>query len=146
YHHTALVGAMGSTALNVYSMCRETEFDPCEKATFVSWDGSGIGLDIADLTNGGVANPEFSIDADNSNYATLNVGVAGIGATVYQFTYLKAKSDTAEELCVRLQLANPSILNVELFGSSKLVVYNGEQNVKEMTLASGLINNLDLLG
>src|SRR5690606_42138144 len=56
------------------------------------------------------------------------------------------KSNIADELRVRLQLANPGILNVDLFGSSKLVFYNGEQNVKEMTLASGLINNLDLLG
>src|SRR5690606_830060 len=146
YHHTALVGAMGSSALKVYSMCRETEFDPCEQAAFVSWDGSGIALDIANLTNGGVANPEFAIDADNSNFATLNMGVAGVGSTVSHFTYFKTKSDIADELRVRLQLANPGILNVDLFGSSKLVFYNGEQNVKEMTLASGLINNLDLLG
>lgn len=146
YHHTALVGAMGSSALKVYSMCRETEFDPCEQAAFVSWDGTGIALDIANLTNGGVANPEFAIDANNSNYATLNMGVAGVGSTVSHFTYFKTKSNIADELRVRLQLANPGILNVDLFGSSTLVFYNGEQNVAQMTLASGLINNLDLLG
>lgn len=146
YHHTALVGAMGSSALKVYSMCRETQFDPCEQAAFVSWDGTGIGLDILDLTNGGVANPEFSIDTNNSNYATLNMGVAGVGSTVSHFTYFKTKSNIADELRVRLQLANPGILNVDLFGSSTLVFYNGEQNVAQMTLASGLINNLDLLG
>lgn len=146
YHHTALVGAMGSSALKVYSMCRETEFDPCEQGAFVSWDGTGIALDILNLTNGGVANPEFAIDADNSNYATLNMGIAGVGATVSHFTYFKTKSNIADELRVRLQLANPGILNVDLFGSSTLVFYDGEQNVGEMTLASGLINNLDLLG
>src|SRR5690606_12236851 len=77
---------------------------------------------------------------------TLNVGVAGVGSTVSHFTYFKTKSNIADELRVRLQLANPGILNVDLFGSSTLVFYNGEQNVAQMTLASGLINNLDLLG
>ncbi len=146
YHHTALVGASGSSSINVYSMCRETKVDLCEQATFTSWDGNGIALDALNLTNGGVANPEFAIDADNSNYSTLNLGVVGVAASVSQKIYFKTKSNIADELRVRLQLANPGILNVDLFGSSKLIFYNGEQNVKEMTLASGLINNLDLLG
>ena len=146
YHHTALVGASGSSSINVYSMCRETKVDLCEQATFTSWDGNGIALDVLNLTNGGVANPEFAIDADNSNYSTLNLGVVGVAASVSQKIYFKTKSNIADELRVRLQLANPGILNVDLFGSSKLIFYNGEQNVKEMTLASGLINNLDLLG
>lgn len=146
YHHTALVGASGSSSINLYSMCRETKVDLCEQATFTSWDGNGIALDVLNLTNGGVANPEFAIDADNSNYSTLNLGVVGVAASVSQKIYFKTKSNIADELRVRLQLANPGILNVDLFGSSKLIFYNGEQNVKEMTLASGLINNLDLLG
>ncbi|WP_162850071.1 Ig-like domain-containing protein, partial [Sphingobacterium yanglingense] len=147
YHHTALVGAMGSSALKVYSMCRETEFDACEQATFTSWDGNGIALDIADLTKGGVANPEFALDGSNSsNYSTLNVGIVGVGASVSQKVYFKTKSDITDELRVRLQLANPGILNLDLFGNTKLIFYDGEQNVKEMTLASGLINNIDLLG
>src|SRR5690606_7307926 len=145
YHHTAVVGAMGSSSLNVYGMCRETEFDLCEQATFTSWDGSGIALDIADLTNGGVANPEFAIDDNNSNYSTLNLGAAGVAASVSQIVYFTSKSNAEDELRVRLQLAQPGILNVDLFGNSKLIFYDGEQNVKEMTLQSGLINNLDLL-
>ncbi len=146
YHHTALVGARGSSSINVYSMCRETSFDACEQATFTSWDGNGIALDVLNLTNGGVANSEFVIDADNSNYSTLNLGIVGVAASVSQKIYFKTKSNIADELRVRLQLANPGLLNVDLFGNSKLIFYNGEQNVKEMTLASGLINNLDLLG
>src|SRR5690606_17369443 len=96
--------------------------------------------------SGGVANPEFAIDADNSNYATLNMGIAGVGSTVSHFTYFKTKSNIADELRVRLQLANPGILNVDIFGSSTLVFYDGEQNVAQLLLASGLINNLDLQG
>src|SRR5690606_8589161 len=146
YHHTAVVGAMGSSSLNVYGMCRETEFDLCEQATFTSWDGDGIALDILDLTNGGVANPEFAIDDNSSNYSTLNLGAAAVGASVSQIVYFTSKSNAEDELRVRLQLAQPGILNVDLFGSSRLIFYDGEQEVKEMTLESGLINNLDLLG
>src|SRR5690606_17952187 len=129
YHHTALVGAMGSSALKVYSMCRETEFDPCEQAAFVSWDGTGIALDIADLTNGGVNNPEFAIDADNSNYSTLSVGVAGVGAMVSQMVYFKSMSAVEDELRVHLQLDQPGILNVDLLGSSRLKLYDAEAEV-----------------
>jgi uncharacterized repeat protein (TIGR01451 family) len=146
FHQQALLGLSSSSALKVYSMCRETEFDACEQAAFTSWESSGIALDIANLTNGGVANPEFAIDADNSNYSTLNLGVLGVGASVSQKLYFKTKSNIDDELRVRLQLNQPNILDVDLLGSSELIFYNGDENVKEMTLASGLINNLDLLG
>lgn len=145
YYHTALVGAMGSSSMNVYSMCRETEFDACEQAAFTSWDGDGIALDVAGLTNGGVANPEFAIDADNSNYSALNLGVASVAASVSQKVYFKTKSNIDDELRVRLQLANPGVLNLDVFGGSELIFYNGEQNVGVMPLSSGLINNIDLL-
>lgn len=146
YHHTALIGAMGSSSLKVYSMCRETEFDACEQATFTSWDGSGIPLDIGNLAKGGVANPEFAIDDNNSNYATLNMGVVGVGASVSQKIYFKTKSSTSDKLRLRLQLDKPNILAVDLLGSSRLILYNGDTKVYDQPIKSGLLNDLDLLG
>ena len=146
YHHNALVGGMGSSSIKVYSMCRELQLDVCEQATFTSWDGSGIALDIADLTKGGVANPEFAIDNNNANYSTLNLGLAGVGTTVSQTIYFKSKSATDDSLRVRLQLREPGILNVDLLGQARLKLYNGENLVYNELLTAGTINNLDLLG
>lgn len=145
YNHTALVGGMGASSIKVYGMCRETQVDLCEQATFTSWDGSGIALDIANLTNGGVADPQFAIDSDNSNYSTLNLGVVGLDSWVSQTVYFKSKSSTNDSLRVRLQLRNPGILNVDLLGEAKLKLYNGETLVYNQPLSAGIINNLDLL-
>ena len=145
YYHTALVGGRQASSMKVYSMCRETVVDLCEQAAFTSWDGNGIALDIANLSEGGVANPEFAIDADNSNYSTLNLGIVGVGASVAQTVYFKSKSTASDALRVRLQLENPGILNVDLLGQARLKLFNGEQLVYNQSLTAGLVNNLDLL-
>ncbi|WDF67709.1 gliding motility-associated C-terminal domain-containing protein [Sphingobacterium oryzagri] len=146
YHSTALVGGSTSSNIQVYGMCRETVFDPCEQATFTSWDGTGIAVDLLDLTKGGVTNPEFAIDANNANFATLNLGVVAAGATVSQTIYFKTKAAATDKLRVRLQLAQAGILNVDLLGGAQVVLYNGENEVYAQPLRAGLLNNLDLLG
>src|SRR5690606_29336323 len=50
----ALIGGNNTATMNVYSMCRETEFNPCEQATFTSFDGSGLTLDLLDISKGGI--------------------------------------------------------------------------------------------
>jgi|GEM_PF-1164493 len=143
--NTAAVGADAVTTMNVYDMCRETEFDPCEQATFTSYDGTGLSLNLFEGANpAGVINPQYAIDDNNSNYAELTLGTAGVGATIYQDIYYKTKSSAN----VRLRLQSPStLLNVDLLGAYKVYLFNGDQQVLEGTLQQdGLINGLDLLG
>ncbi|MDR7132628.1 adhesin/invasin, partial [Algoriphagus sp. 4150] len=143
---TALIGAGNTATMQVYSMCRETEFDLCEQATFTDFDGSGIALDLLDITQGGVFNPQNAIDANSSNYSTINLGIAGVGASVYQNIYFKTKSQTSDALRIRVQLDQPGILNLDLAGSYRVILYNGNQEVYNETLQNALINNIDLLG
>src|SRR5690606_10502507 len=85
-NNTALAGLDAVTTMNVYSMCRETVFDPCEQATFTSFDGSGLNLSLLQGANpAGVNNPQYVIDDNNSNYAELTLGGIGVGvaATIY---------------------------------------------------------------
>ncbi|MGK9120060.1 Ig-like domain-containing protein [Olivibacter jilunii] len=142
----ALIGGNNTATMNVYSMCRETEFNPCEQATFTSFDGSGLTLDLLDISKGGVFNSQYAIDENSSNYSTINLGVAGVGATVYQNIYFKTKSAATDSLRLRVQLDQPGILNVDLAGSYRIKLFNGDDEVYNQPLQSSLINNLDLLG
>jgi len=150
-HNTALLGADASTTMNVYSMCRETVFDPCEQATFTSFDGTGLSASLLNGANpAGVTNPQYAIDGNNSNYAEFSLGTVGvnIAASLYQDIYFKAKVTTTATDKVRLRVQVPSsLLNVDLLGAYTVYLFNGEQQVgSPMTLQSGLINELDLLG
>ncbi|WBL44160.1 gliding motility-associated C-terminal domain-containing protein [Algoriphagus halophytocola] len=143
---TALIGVENTATMHVFSMCRETEFDLCEQATFTDFDGDGIALDLLDITQGGVFNPQNAIDGNSSNYSTINLGVAGIGASVYQNIYFKTKSQATDALRIRVQLDEPGILNLDLAGSYRVILYDGNEEVYNESLQDALINNLDLLG
>ena len=143
----ALIGGNNTATMNVYSMCRETEFNPCEQATFTSFDGAGgLTLDLLDISKAGVFNPQYAIDENSSNYSTINIGLAGIGASVYQNIYFKSKSLATDSLRLRVQLNQPGILNADLVGSYRVKLFNGDVEVFNQPLQSSLINNLDLLG
>src|SRR5690606_8205660 len=61
--NTALAGLDAVTTMNVYSMCRETVFDPCEQGAFTTFDGTGISLALLqDANPAGVVNPQYVID------------------------------------------------------------------------------------
>ncbi|NDP28307.1 MAG: DUF11 domain-containing protein, partial [Flavobacterium sp.] len=142
---TALIGVDNTATMHVFSMCRETEFDLCEQATFTDFDGTGIALDLLDITKGGVFNPQNVLDANSSNYSTINLGLAGVGASVYQNIYFKTKSQNTDALRIRVQLDEPGILNLDLAGSYRVILYNGNQEVYNESLQDALINNLDVL-
>ncbi|MCE7053263.1 hypothetical protein LZF95_01155, partial [Algoriphagus sp. AGSA1] len=146
HYLSALLGLGNTATMQVYSMCRETEFDLCEQATFTDFDGEGIALDLLDITQGGVFNPQNAIDENSSNYSTINLGVAGVGASIYQNIYFKTKSLTSDALRIRVQLDQPGILNLDLAGSYRVILYDGNQEVYNETLQNALINNIDLLG
>ena len=145
-HNTAAAGLEAVTTMNVYGMCRETEFNPCEQATFTSFDGTGLSASLFEGTNPtGVINPQYVIDDNNSNYAEFSLGTAAVGATIYQDIYFKAKSSETDKVKLRLQTPG-TLANVDVLGAYKVYLFNGDEQVYEATLQDGLVNDLDLLG
>src|SRR5690606_11167584 len=144
---SSLVGLGRTATMDVYNMCHETAPEFCDQARFVSYDGSGISLslDLIDITEGGVINPHYVIDQNTSNYATINLGVAGIGASIYQNIYFNGPSQTTDKLRLRVQLDQPGLLNLDLIGSYRVKLYNGGDLVYNEPLQDGLLNNIDLL-
>jgi len=147
-HNDAAAGLDAVTTMNVYSMCRETVFDPCEQATFTSFDGTGLNVNLLEGANpAGVINPQYVIDGNNSNYSELSLGTAAIGATIYQDIYYKTKVTTTATDKVRLRMQVPTALvNADILGAYRIYLYNGDDEVYDATLQSALINGLDLLG
>ena len=149
-NNTAVAGLDAVTTMNVYSMCRETVFDPCEQATFTSFDGTGISLSLLEgASPAGVINPQYVIDENNSNYAEFTLGGIGVGvaASLYQDIYFKTKVTTTATDKVRLRMQVPDALaNVDLLGAYRVYLYNGDQQVHDVTLRNALINEVDLLG
>src|SRR5690606_27554809 len=146
--NTAVAGLDAVTTMNVYSMCRETVFDPCEQATFTSFGGTGLTANLLEGANpAGVINPQYVIDGNTSNYAALSLGTASIGAAIYQDIYFKTKVTTTGTDKVRLRIQVPqALLNVDLLGAYRVYLYNGDDEVYDATLQNALINGVDLLG
>ncbi|MBL1407162.1 Ig-like domain-containing protein [Sphingobacterium faecale] len=142
--YPALAGLASSTSMQVYGMCRETQFDECEQAAFTMYDGSGLTLNLFEGANpAGVVNGPYSIDDNSSNYSELSLGTAAVGATIHQDILFKTKSDAK----VRMRLQIPqTLVNVDLLGAYKVYLYNGADEVYSTVLQNSLVNNLDLLG
>src|SRR5690606_41010450 len=115
----SFVGLGKTATMDVYGMCHETAPEFCDQARFVSYDGSGISLslDLTDITEGGVINPHYVIDQNTSNYATINLGVAGIGDSIYQNIYFNGPSQNTDKRRLRVQLAQPGLSHLDLIGS-----------------------------
>src|SRR5690606_9885079 len=70
----------------------------------------------------------------------------GVAASLYQDIYFKTKVTTAATDKVRLRMQVPGALaNIDLLGAYRVYLYNGDQQVHEVTLQNALINELDLL-
>src|SRR5690606_28815660 len=125
-HELNSIVGLGKTAtMDVYGMCHESAPEFCDQARFVSFDGSGISLslDVTDITKGGVINPHYVIDQNTSNYSTINLGVVGVGSTLYQNIYFNGPSQTTDKLRLRVQLDQPGLLNLDLIGSYRVKLF-----------------------
>ncbi len=145
-HLASLVGLNKTAEMKVYDMCRETVFDLCEQASFTSYDGTGLNLSLAGISKAGVANPYFAIDDNSGNYATLNLGIAGVNASVFQNIYFKSPSLKTDLLRIKVQMEQSNLVSLDLLGAYRVKLYRGNTLVYDKNLQSGLINNIDLLG
>src|SRR5690606_13117269 len=108
---------------------------------FTSFDASGLNLDLLDLANYGVQNPENAIDSDPDNFSTLSFGVLGIAAAVEQTVYFEGSSTADDEFMIRLRLAQ-TLLDLNVANSISVRSYNGSTLVQDVTLSTLLTLNL----
>lgn len=131
--------------LNVYNMCREMGTDACFAPQFTSFNQTGLTLGVGDLGKPGVNNPYYAISDNSSNYAELNNGLVSVAGHLSQIVYFGKPSQPGDQVKMRLQLTNPSILSLSLVERCKVVTYLGDEVKESFTLEQGLISNLNVL-
>ncbi|WP_460543757.1 immunoglobulin domain-containing protein [Echinicola sediminis] len=117
---------------------------------YVSYDASGIGLDVLDLGNASVSDPGNAIDGNYATSSTISPGLLSVLGSVSQYFHFSGPSAEGDQLNVVLS-GDPSLLNLELLNNVYFLAYNGDLMVYEQDLGSlsdellGLIG-LDVLG
>jgi len=146
-HVTAVLPTGKQSSLHVYNACFETGTDLCFPANFTSYTGSGISLSLAELSTAGVTDPYKVINDNSSDYSEINLGVAGVAASVYQSVYYTSPSQAGDHVKVRFSLEPSALLSLDVLGTYKIKFYNDTDQVgPDYTIQNGLVNNVDLLG
>lgn len=82
-----------------------------------------------------VTNPTFDIDADTTNFTTLNIPVGLLGGSVYQQLGFPKRGQATDSL--RLKLGFPTgLVDVSLLGGTVVTVLNGATVVSQTTLSN----------
>ena len=115
----------------------------CAVPQYTSYDGSGLTLDLLDLGNAGVRNPEHAIDQDPTTASTLSLGIIDVAASISQLMYLEKESQINQDFKVRLKV-NPSLIALDVLDNIQFTAYNQSNSVASASLSS--LIDLDLLG
>ncbi len=138
----SLIGLNNTKRLDVYEAFYIGTPDVCGSASYTSFDGNGLNLDLLNLGNAGVTNPHFVIDANQNNFSRLSLGILGVAASIEQTVYFDGLSQTTDQFFIRLRV-DPALLAVGVANNIQVVASNGPNTVQTVNLNSLL--NLDVL-
>ena len=139
----AVLGLGSSSYTDVYYAFYGSGTDPCAQAFATSFEGTGLTVDLLGLTKAGVTNPQFAIDADQTNFSQISLGALGVAGTISQDIYFENLSNIGDDINIRIQ-APSALLNAGLLNNIKVTAYNGATKVDSGNVSALL--NLDLLG
>lgn len=138
----SLVGLNNTKRLDVYEAFYIGTPDICGGASFTSFDGAGLNLDLLGLGGAGVTNPHFAIDSNPNNFSRLSLGILGVAASIEQTVYFDGLSAPTDQYFVRMRI-DPSLLALGVVNNIQIIGYNGPNFVYGENLNALL--NLDLL-
>ncbi|MFN7013116.1 MAG: gliding motility-associated C-terminal domain-containing protein, partial [Bacteroidia bacterium] len=138
----SLIGLGNTKDLWVYGAFYYNPPSDCGLATYTSYSGSGLSLDLLTLGGAGVQNPNHVIDNDLNTYSRLSLGVIAVAGSIEQTVYFQGLSNSTDSFIVRLKV-DPALLALGLANNIEIIAYNGPNIVQTVDLLSLL--NLDLL-
>ncbi|MGV3696831.1 Ig-like domain-containing protein [Flavobacterium sp.] len=138
----SLIGLGNTKRLDVYEAFYIGTPDLCGGASYTSFDGSGLSLDLLGLGGAGVTNPHYVLDSNPNNFSRLSMGILGVAASIEQTVYFDGASQPTDQFFVKLKV-DPSLLAVGVANNIHIVAANGPNVVQTANLNSLL--NLDLL-
>ncbi len=138
----SLVGLNNTKRLDVFGVYYIGTPDACGGASYTSFEGSGLNLDLLGLGGAGVTNPHYVLDANPSNYSKLSLGILGVAASIEQTVYFDGLSEPTDRFYVRMRV-DPSLLALGVANNIQVIASNGPNVVQTVNLNALL--NLDLL-
>ncbi len=138
----SLIGLNNTKRLDVYGAFYIGTPDICGGASYTSFDGSGLTLDLLGLGGAGVNNPHYAIDANPNNFSRLNLGILGVAASVEQMVYFDGLSQPTDQFFVRMRI-DPALLTLGVANNVQIVASNGPSTIQAINLNALL--NVDLL-
>ena len=140
----ALVGLNSQKAMNVYGAFYSEATPNCLNASYTSFDGEGITLDLLQVAGTGVTNPQFAIDNDSSTFSEIGFGIVNVVATMSQSMYFDVPSDANDVFYLTIGM-DPSLLQLGILNNIQFSAGNGSDTNLYTEKLSNLID-LDLLG
>lgn len=138
----SLLGLNNTKSLYVYSAFYNSSPSECGEASFTSFHGDGLTLDLLTLGGAGVNNPENVIDGDLNSYSELSLGVLDIAGSIEQIVYFEGHSEPDETFNIRMRI-DPSLLALGILNKITINSFDG-QNVANSVYLDNIVN-LDLL-
>ncbi|MCY1483333.1 hypothetical protein D3C87_268560 [compost metagenome] len=138
----SLLGLFNTKELGIYDAFYISDADNCGYASYTSYSGEGISLDLLNLGGAGVTNPQNVLDSNPNSFSKLSLGILGVAASIEQTVYFDGLSETIDEFDIRLKV-DPSLLALGVANNIQIIAYNGPAIVDSRSLNSLL--NLDLL-
>ncbi|WP_442846374.1 Ig-like domain-containing protein [Leeuwenhoekiella sp. H156] len=139
----SLIGLNNTRTLDVFGGYYATGTLQCNDPAFTSFDGDGLSLDILQIGDAGVQNPECAIDNDATTFSELSLGVIDVAASIEQIIYFDRVSQPDEDFKISLRV-DPTLIALGVLNNIQFEAYNGTALISSSNLASLL--NLDLLG
>jgi gliding motility-associated-like protein/uncharacterized repeat protein (TIGR01451 family) len=138
----SLVGLNNTKRLDVYEAFYIGTPDICGGASYTSFEGSGLSLDLLNLGGAGVANPNYVLDSNPNNFSKLSMGILGVAASIEQTVYFDGTSQPTDQFFIKMKV-DPSLLTLGVLNNIHIVASNGPNVIQTANLNSLL--NLDLL-
>ncbi len=138
----ALLGFNNVKRLGVYGAFYVGIPDSCGSASYTSYDGDGLNLDLLGLGGAGVTNPHHVIDSNPNNFSKLSLGILAVDASIRQTVYFDGLSLPSDQFLIKLKV-DSSLLALGVANNIQIIASNNGTVVQTTNLNSLL--NLDLL-
>src|SRR5690606_2731401 len=104
-----------------------------------------ISLDLLSLGDAGVTNAQHALTDDVSTWSEIDLGTAGIGASVFQVVQYHTLSDVTDHFNLTFSVDAGSVADLGLLSNIEVRAYAGDNEVFSQKLSEDVID-LDLLG
>lgn len=140
--YATIIGTGITKKLYVYEAYHVTGIPVClPDATYTSTNGSGISASLLNSGTVGVVNPQNAIDANTTNFSTLNMGLVSVGGTIEQVLHFDVASGSTDSFAIRFALTQ-SLITAGALSNMTIVASNGTTVVQTKTLTELLTLNV----